>query len=79
MNQIFEWYSGFKDVPNQVKVATLVEIAENGYNLNIPLYIEKTVEDNLPTVEEALADLRNAWEECLEAEQKFKLILNRFK
>jgi hypothetical protein len=33
-------------------------IAENDYNLNIPLYVEKTIEDDLPTVAEALADLR---------------------
>lgn len=51
---------------------------ENDYNLNIPLYVEKIIEDNLPSVEEALADLKKAWEESLEAEEKFKTILKVF-
>jgi len=31
------------------KVATLEQIAENDFNLNIPLYVEKVIEDNLPS------------------------------
>jgi type I restriction enzyme M protein len=78
VKQIYTWYTEFSDVQNQVKVATLDDIAENDYNLNIPLYIEKTIEDNLPTVAEALSDLKIAWKECLEAEEKFKAKLNEF-
>lgn len=78
VNQIFAWYNDFQDVQNHAKVATLEEIAGNGYNLNIPLYIEKTAEDNLPTVEEALDDLKQAWKECLKAEEKFKAKLSNF-
>lgn len=40
--------------------------------------MEKVIEDNLPSVEEALADLKTAWEESLQAEEKFKKILNQF-
>jgi type I restriction enzyme M protein len=76
--QIFDWYQAFEDVENYVKVAALEEIAENDYNLNIPLYVEKVVEDNLPSVEEAMADLKTAWKECQEAEERFKSILNSF-
>jgi type I restriction enzyme M protein len=36
-----------------VKMASLEDIQENDYNLNIPLYVEKIIEDNLPSVEEA--------------------------
>lgn len=78
INQIFDWYQNFEDVENYVKVATQEELKENDYNLNIPLYVEKIIEDNLPSVEEALADLRTAWEESLEAEEKFKNILKEF-
>jgi len=59
-------------------VAFLSDIAENVYNLNIPLYVEKVIEDNLPSVEEALADLKEAWEESLKAEEKFKSILQNY-
>ena len=78
VKQIYEWYHTFVDVENHVKVATLAEIQENDCNLNIPLYVEKTIADDLPSVEEALADLKLAWAESLTAEQKFKAILARF-
>jgi type I restriction enzyme M protein len=78
VKQLFDWYIAFNDVENHVKVATLSDIKENDYNLNIPLYVEKVIEDNLPSVEVALADLKMAWEESLEAEEKFKQILKNF-
>ena len=42
---------------------------------NIPLELEKIIEDNLSSVEEAMADLKQAWKESLAAEEKFKSIL----
>jgi type I restriction enzyme M protein len=78
VKQLFEWYTDFKEVENYTKVALLNDIAENDYNLNIPLYVEKIIEDNLPSVEVALADLKTAWNESLEAEDKFKTILKQF-
>ena len=59
VQKIFNWYQDYKDVENFVKVASMDDIAENDYNLNIPLYVEKIIEDDLPSVEEALADLRS--------------------
>lgn len=78
VQQLFDWYNGFEDVENYVKVASKADLKENDYNLNIPLYVEKIIEDNLPSVEEALADLKIAWDESLKAEDKFKAILNKF-
>lgn len=78
VDQIFAWYQAFADVENYAKVASLEELMDNDCNLNIPLYVEKIIEDNLPSVEEALADLKTAWEESLRAEEKFKTILNSF-
>lgn len=77
VNQIFDWYKQYQDVENYVKVATLDDIVENDFNLNIPLYVEKVIEDNLPSVEEAMADLKTAWEASLEAEEKFMSILKK--
>jgi type I restriction enzyme M protein len=59
-------------------VASFAELKENDYNLNIPLYVEKIIEDNLPSVEEALEELKTAWEESLIAEEKFKSILKNY-
>jgi type I restriction enzyme M protein len=78
VQQLFDWYNAYEDVENYVKVATKADLKENDYNLNIPLYVEKIIEDNLPSVEEALADLKMAWTENLKAEEKFKRILKEF-
>lgn len=78
VNQLFSWYQDYKNVENYVNVVDLEMIAENDFNLNIPLYVEKVIEDNLPTVEEAITDLKKAWTESLEAEEKFKKILIQF-
>ena len=78
VNQIFKWYQDYKEVENYVSIATWDDLVENDFNLNIPLYVEKIIEDNLPSVEEALADLKQAWEESQRAEGQFKSILKKF-
>lgn len=78
VKQIHQWFGDYIDVENHVKVASFDELEENDFNLNIPLYVEKIIEDNLPSVEEALADLKDAWKASLEAEEKFKRILKEF-
>ena len=78
VQQIHKWYQAFEDVENYVKVASLKDLDENDCNLNIPLYVEKIIEDNLPSVEEAMADLKEAWHASLEAEENFKAVLEKF-
>lgn len=78
VEQIFTWFKDCKDVENYVKVATKEEIKEEDYSLNIPLYVEKIIEDNLPSVENAMADLKAAWKKSLKAEERFKKILEGF-
>ena len=51
---------------------------ENDFNLNIPLYVEKIVEDDLLSVEQAETELKAAWEASLKAERDFKSVLERF-
>lgn len=78
VDQIYTWYQAFAPVENYVAVATLDDLRENDFNLNIPLYVEKIIEDNLPSVEEALVELKAAWEASLKAEEKFKKMLLAF-
>jgi len=78
VQQIYNWYQEYANVENFVKVATKADLEENDYNLNIPLYVEKLIEDDLPTVEEAMADLKQAWNDSLVAEEKFKAVLEKF-
>ena len=78
VEQLFTWYTAFEEVENYVKIATQDDLKENDYNLNIPLYVEKIIEDNLPSVEVALADLKTAWVASQKAEENFKTILKEF-
>lgn len=78
VQQIYDWFHNYTDVENYVKVASFAELTENDFNLNIPLYVEKVIEDNLPSVEQAMTDLKVAWAESLEAEERFKTILKGF-
>lgn len=75
---IYQWYRDFKDVKNHAKIVTLAEVEANNFNLNIPLYVEKEIEDNLPTLEEAKAQLKVAMQEAWEAEERFKQLLTEF-
>ena len=78
VSQLFEWFEQFEDVENHVKVATMNDLEENEFNLNIPLYVEKVIEDDLPTVEEAMAELKEAWDKAQAAEARFKQLLQKF-
>lgn len=78
VDQLFAWYANFQDINNYVKVVDMQQIIENDYNLNIPLYIDKIIEDNLPSVEEAMMQLKEAWSESQQAENKFKTLLKQF-
>ncbi|MCE6993301.1 type I restriction-modification system subunit M [Saccharothrix sp. S26] len=53
-------YRSFDDEPGLAAVASLTEIDANGYNLNIPLYVERVDTGERITVEQALADLESA-------------------
>lgn len=78
VDRLFAWYANFQDIDNYVKVVDMQQIIENDYNLNIPLYIDKIIEDNLPSVEEAKMQLKEAWSASQEAENKFKTLLKQF-
>jgi type I restriction enzyme M protein len=78
VQKIYDWYHNYQDVENYVKVASKADLEDNDFNLNIPLYVEKIIEDNLPSVEEAMADLKQAWQASQKAENKFKQILKGF-
>ena len=78
INKIFKWYSQNENLENYTKLVSLKNIRENDYNLHIPLYIDKPLEDQLPGVVETFSSLKIAWNECLETEKKFKDLLKDF-
>lgn len=76
---IYQWYTEGKDVVNHARLVSLKEIKEKDFNLNIPLYIEKQTEDNLPTLEASLQQLEQAANEAWKSEDHFKSLLKEFK
>lgn len=77
-DQIYKWYSDFADVENYARVANLKEIEANDGSLNIPLYIEKKINDNLPSLEEATAQLKNSVDEMWQSQERLKKLLKEF-
>jgi type I restriction enzyme M protein len=78
IERIYEWYRDYKDVQDHAKIADLEQIEANDFNLNIQLYVEKKIEDNLPSVEEALKSLKQAFEDAVEAEDRMRDKLKEF-
>ncbi|MBA3945815.1 MAG: SAM-dependent DNA methyltransferase [Herpetosiphonaceae bacterium] len=77
VEQIFDWYRSWEDVPGVAKVVTLDEIEQNDWNLNIPRYVEAVVPDETISVEQAVAHLRSALEEAYAAEDRLAELLRQ--
>jgi type I restriction enzyme M protein len=59
---ILRTYQAFEAADGLAAVATMDQIAANGFNLNIPLYVAPRDDGNEPTLAEALANLEAAHE-----------------
>jgi type I restriction enzyme M protein len=79
IKKIFELYSAYKDIKNYSRIASMEDIKANQYSLNIPLYVEKIIEDNLPSADVSFSNLKIIWNEKLKSEKKFLNLLNEFK
>jgi type I restriction enzyme M protein len=75
VQQILAWVHEYEDVAGAAHVATLGEIAEKDWNLNIPRYVEPVAEEETLTVAEAIRDLREALDEAYAAEDHLKELL----
>jgi type I restriction enzyme M protein len=69
-SQLLTLYQGFAGVEGLAAVATLVDIAANKGNLNIPLYVAPAPDENALTLEEALAQLAKAHEAAVVSRAK---------
>lgn len=77
IDAIHGWYQDYEDVQGSCRVASLQEIRENDYNLNIPRYVEPVMEEEHPSVDEALAQLKTSLAAAFSAEDKLKALLIR--
>lgn len=77
-DQIYTWYTNFKNAKDHAKVVSLKEIAANNWSLNIPLYVERENISNLPSVKQTTVDFKKSLEEVWESEEKLKRLLKDF-
>lgn len=75
VDQIYELVTEYKDVQGFCRLVTAEEIISNDYNLNIPRYVEPVVEEETITLDEALTNLQQCYEEAYQAENHLKELL----
>jgi type I restriction enzyme M protein len=75
VDQIWRWYRDYDDVPGATRVVTLDEVNANDGNLNITRYVERPIENDTISVEEAVASLKSAIDEAYAAEDRLKELL----
>jgi type I restriction enzyme M protein len=75
--QIHAWYCAFENVPGNTQVATLDEIEQQGWNLNIPLYVEPLADASAPTLKEAIEELERAYAKAERGQEHLLGLLRR--
>ena len=76
--KIVEAFRAFEDVDRFAHVAELRETGENEFNLNIGRYVDTAERIEVPSVEEALAQLREAERDRDEAAARMDELLAEF-
>jgi len=77
--QILEYYNKYEDIENISKVVSLSEIEENEYNLNISRYVKKKQEVEDINLKNTYAELKSAYEDYVESENKVNVLLKKVK
>jgi type I restriction enzyme M protein len=77
VDQIYQWYRAYTDVEGVAKVVTLDTIAANGHNLNIPLYVQPPVQQQVLSVEEAMKQLKASAARAFEAEERLVELMKK--
>jgi type I restriction enzyme M protein len=75
IDQIFTWYKEYQDHAGVSRVVMLEEIMHNGWNLNIPRYVEPIAKEETSNVTEAITNLKAALAEAYAAEDRLKELL----
>ena len=75
VNELLKLYTNFTDVEGVARVVTLDEIRAQGGNLNLAGYITKPDTEEIPTVEEATAALKQALNDVWAAEAELERLL----
>jgi type I restriction enzyme M protein len=73
--QIVHWFRDFSDVESRVKVASLEEIEQEGWTLNISRYVLPPIGEDIPPLPEAVAAFKQALADARDAEDHLRKVL----
>ncbi len=75
VSEILGCVKKFQEVENRARVVTLKEIEEEDWTLNISRYVLPPLDEDIPTVEEAVADFKEALAQCRQAEDHLRKLI----
>lgn len=73
--EIFNWYRGFADVQDAVRVVSLDEIKSEDWTLNISRYVLPPLQEDIPSLSDAIAAFKDALTRCREAEERLAQVM----
>jgi type I restriction enzyme M protein len=73
--QIVDWVRAFEDVENHAAVITTDAIAAQDWTLSISRYVLPTVDDDIPSLPEAIEAFRQGLADARAAEDRLRRIL----
>jgi type I restriction enzyme M protein len=74
-DQIVAWVREFQDVEDRVKVATLDDIKDEDWTLNISRYVLPPIGEDIPPLPEAVAAFKEALSKARDAEDHLHVVL----
>ena len=78
VKNIFNWYSEFKEIPGRTKIASIKEVRDNDYIINVALYARPEDEDDnsqKPTTSSLVDDWSKSSEQVTSSFDKLKVAL----
>ena len=76
VNELYRLYTAYDEEEDKSIVVTLEQIAQKGYDLSPNKYVKYHKEETKPYAT-VLAEFKTAYQPMIDAEQKFRNILNR--
>ena len=73
--EVVGWVQGFQDVEHRARVVSLDEIKDEDWTLNISRYVTPPIGEDIPPLEVAVADFKEALVRCREAEDNLRRVM----
>lgn len=74
-DEIYDLYRNGTEELGRAAIIDVADIAANGYNLNTGFYVPPIIDDDIPTVEEALTEFEQAMAQLTETEDRLEALL----